>query len=306
MDASIETFRAVVNTWECDEMGHMNVRFYVMHAMDGVGSLALALGLSPRFLRDSMLKLVPREQHLRFHRELHPGHAIVMRGGVVRADAHELEVYQELRRAEGGTLCASITTRLAMRRASDGELQPFEAHVLESARALTVAVPEHGLPRGLVLSEPSPAMSLDDAFRLGLHGVYRGQVREADCDRAGVMRVDSFMGCISDGVPHFFQSLGGLTRDPSQGLGGAALEYRLIYRAFPRAGDLIEIRSGLRMQRGKTTEFCNFLFDAESGTCIMSSDAVAVMFDMRLRKAIAPPPEVAERLASQANPNLRV
>jgi len=305
VDAAIETFRAVVNTWECDEMGHMNVRFYVARAMDGVGSLALALGLGPRLLRASELKLVPREQHLRFHRELHPGHAVVMRGGVVRADAHELEVYQELRRAEGGTLCASITTRLTLC-TSDGALQSLDERVLQSARALTVAVPEHGLPRGLLLGEPSPAMSLDDAFKLGLHGVYRGQVREEDCDRGGVMRIEAFMGRISDGVPHFFQSLGGLTRDPSQGLGGAALEYRLIYRAFPRAGDIIEIRSGLRAQRGKTTEFCNFLFDAESGACIMSSDAVAVMFDMRLRKAIAPPAEVVERLASQAIPGLKV
>jgi len=150
VDAAIETFRAVVNTWECDEMGHMNVRFYVARAMDGIGSLALALGLAPRVLREAGLRLVPREQHLRFHRELHPGHAIVMRGGVVRADAQELELYQELRRAEGGVLCASVTTRLALC-AGDGELVPVTEAVLHSARALTVTIPEHGLPRGLVL-----------------------------------------------------------------------------------------------------------------------------------------------------------
>ena len=66
------------------------------------------------------------------------------------------------------------------------------------------------------------------------------------------------------------------------------------------------IRSGLRAQGPKTSEFCNFLFDVETGECVLSSDAVAVMFDMKLRKAIATPPEVAERLSAQAIVGLRV
>ena len=29
-------WRGGVNTWECDEMGHMNVRFYLAKAMEGL------------------------------------------------------------------------------------------------------------------------------------------------------------------------------------------------------------------------------------------------------------------------------
>ena len=28
----LETYRGVCNAWECDENGHMNVRFYVQRA----------------------------------------------------------------------------------------------------------------------------------------------------------------------------------------------------------------------------------------------------------------------------------
>lgn len=302
----IETYRGVVNTWECDEMGHMNVRFYVAKAMDGVQVLGSSLGLLPSFLRHAGLTLTPHEQHLRFHREVHPGDAVVMRGSVVQASAQELAVYQELRRSQGDVLCATIHSRVGLCRAEDRVPHVFGEAIVHGASAQLTSIPEQGLPRGLILRTPRPALSLKGAEELGLHRVYRGIVRSEDADLAGFMRAESFMGRISDGVPHFFHALGGLTRDPAQGLGGAALEYRLIYRAFPRLGDVLEIRSGLRAQRGKTTEFCNFIFDVATGECVMSSDAIAVMFDMKLRKAVAPPPEVVERLMAQAVPDLTV
>ena len=35
-DIGVEVWRGGVNTWECDEMGHLNVRFYVARAMEGL------------------------------------------------------------------------------------------------------------------------------------------------------------------------------------------------------------------------------------------------------------------------------
>ena len=34
MTEFLDTFRGSVNTWECDEVGHMNVQFYVARASD--------------------------------------------------------------------------------------------------------------------------------------------------------------------------------------------------------------------------------------------------------------------------------
>ncbi len=305
LDTAIETFRGVVNTWECDEMGHMNVRFYVARAMDGLASLALRIGLSPSLLRDGGLRLAPRDQHLRFHRELRPGNAIKLRCVVVKADPSELTIYQELVRADDGALCASTMMQVGLYDSDQAEHQ-FGDSVLTRARELESLIPKHGLPRGLVLRPRSAALSLDQAVQQGLHAAYRGVVRDEDCDRDGVMRTEWFMGRISDGIPHLFQAVGGLARDPEQGVGGAALEYRLVYRERPRAGDILEMRSALRAQRDKTYELCNFLFNAETGVCVLSSDAVAVMFDMRTRKAVAPPLEVTERLSAYLKPGLLV
>ena len=47
MSGMLTCYRGGVNTWECDEMGHMNVRFYVTKAEEGLGVFASALGLTP-------------------------------------------------------------------------------------------------------------------------------------------------------------------------------------------------------------------------------------------------------------------
>src|SRR5690349_9444707 len=50
--AMMEVLRSGVNTWECDQMGHMNVRHYFARANQGISVLGLALGLGPSALRE--------------------------------------------------------------------------------------------------------------------------------------------------------------------------------------------------------------------------------------------------------------
>ena len=38
-----------VNTWECDEMGHLNVRHWVAKSMEALAGLAAALGMPDAF-----------------------------------------------------------------------------------------------------------------------------------------------------------------------------------------------------------------------------------------------------------------
>ena len=36
----IDLWKGSANTWDCDEMGHMNVRIYLEKAFEGLGTLA--------------------------------------------------------------------------------------------------------------------------------------------------------------------------------------------------------------------------------------------------------------------------
>ncbi len=72
-------YQGAVNTWECDANGHLNVRFHIERAVIGLAHLAAALKLRGAYRADAGATLVPRDLHVRFLREAHPGNPLSMR-----------------------------------------------------------------------------------------------------------------------------------------------------------------------------------------------------------------------------------
>ena len=69
-------------------------------------------------------------------------------------------------------------------------------------------------------------------------------------------------------------------------MGGAVLEYRIVYRAHPRAGDRFEIRSGLAGVDSRTQRIVHWMLDPATGLAWGSAEAVAVALDLDARKII--------------------
>ena len=74
----VEIWRGGVTPWQCDEMGHMNVRFYLTIAAEGLTGLVAALGLPRAFSVDASSTVVVREHHIRFLREARAGAGLFM------------------------------------------------------------------------------------------------------------------------------------------------------------------------------------------------------------------------------------
>ncbi|MEL8056849.1 MAG: thioesterase family protein, partial [Pseudomonadota bacterium] len=82
----IPLWKGIPNTWDCDEMGHMNVRVYVEKAMEGLGNFAGAIGMPHAFHAGAPSTLQPAEHHIRYIREAHAGAPLIMTGCVVDWD----------------------------------------------------------------------------------------------------------------------------------------------------------------------------------------------------------------------------
>ena len=54
------------------------------------------------------------------------------------------------------------------------------------------------------------------------------------------------------------------------------LEYRLVYRRWPRAGDRFVIRTGRGFQKEKTHSFVHWIMDPDTGEAWCTTEAVAV------------------------------
>jgi len=69
--AEMEVWRGSVNSWECDQMGHLSARYYNALVRQGLVGIAAKLGLSGAFRSDAGDTLIVTEQHLRFLGRIH-------------------------------------------------------------------------------------------------------------------------------------------------------------------------------------------------------------------------------------------
>ncbi len=288
--AEIEVWRGSVAAWECDGMGHLNVGFYVAKSMQALTGLAAELGMAGAFAPQAASTLMVREQHIRFLREARPGAPLSIDGGVIEVGESEARLMFLMRHASG-ELAASFQTQVAHVTAHDGRAFAWSERFRKQAEAFRVEVPEKAAPRSIGLEPVTTTASLARADALGLKCTGRSVVQAAECDAFGRMRTEGFMQRLSDAVPHLFaegrpgQDKGGQD-DGARKVGGAAMEYRLIHHAWPRAGDRMEMRSGSSGGDARFRRLVHWLVDPQTGQPWGSAEAVAVSFDLETRKII--------------------
>ncbi len=294
----LESYRGYVNTWECDDVGHMNVQFYIGRFTEALGSVCVALGLGPRAARTYGLSLVPIEDHVHFRTELRVSDAMTVASGIKDHGPYSLTVYHELREAVSGRVSATALTRMAAKRAGAEDLVPLPPAVANRAAAMVVDVPAHAEPRSVGPDKPPlPALSLDEARSRGLIHTYSGMVQPKDCSADGRLLPQGFMARHSDGGGHLWAGVG-MDRQSliGRGLGIALVEYHQHYLNLPPAGSVLDLMSGLTQVGRKTVSFAHFMFDAETGAPLGRAEATALLLDLEARKSADLTPADRDRL----------
>jgi len=308
MSEGLELWRGGVNTWECDEMGHMNVRFYVAKAVEGLAAIAAAMGLPEAYAADATSTLLVREQHIRFLREAHAGAALHMTGGVLDVGESEARILQLLIHSGSGEIAATFQTVVVHVTARDGIAFPWSDQTRKLAESLRVEAPEKAMARSVGLEPVDTTASLERAEELDLLRIGLGAVLPQDCDALGRMRPEVFIGRVSDGIGRLVGPLREIVAAaaPSKPArtGGAVLEYRLVQLDWPRAGDRFELRSGLVGADARTMRLVHWMVDPATGRPWGTSEAVAITFDLDARKAVAVTDEARASLMARATPGL--
>ena len=181
--------------------------------------------------------------------------------------------------------------------------QGCEAEFRLDGQVPAIILPPHAGPRGLPFDPIRTPPDAAATAAMGLTEAHLGAIRAEDCDRAGLMRPDVVISRIWDGVPNL-RFPGAEIGAREEGLGSAALEYRLVYLQPMRIGDLLIIRSGLRALGEKTTTWTHLLHDGVTGAPVAAAEAVGVSFDLKARKAVAIPPERRRLLEGLLVPGL--
>jgi acyl-CoA thioester hydrolase len=293
----LEVYRGSVNTWECDEMGHMNVRFYVAKMMEGLAELAHQAGMPQAFRANAASTLRPRDQHIRYIKEARAGAPFLMNACVLEVADSSVLVYQQLDHASGQP-CAAFRTWIDHVDISTGIVFPWSRQVRAALEVMKDTPPAETAPRSQDFAKPPRATAtMADADAIGAPLIGRGVVQLQDCDLTGRMMPEMFLGRISDSIGHLLsrwrEGMAEAARQRGEQVrsGGAVLEYRMVYRRWPKAGDRFVVRSARGTIQEKTHSFVHWVIDPDSGEAWATAEAVAIALNLDTRKIIPAGPE---------------
>jgi acyl-CoA thioester hydrolase len=298
-----EYWRGSAEAWECDEMGHMNVRYWVARCVDAFGVLAEDIGCSGAYSVGATATLLPTCQHIKFMREARAGAPLFLRGGIVSVGESELTFYCEMVHSFSGEIGATFITTLAHVEAKTARIFPFPARVSAFAQPHLVTIPAHGAPRSIALDGDLASGDETLANTLGFSRVGLATVRASDVDGFDRLYPEGMIGRVSNAMPNLLSQwreeataemtqIDGVVRTA----GAAVLEYRLDYLAWPGRGDLTAVYSGLCEVADKTIKLRHWLLDPLTGAPWCVCEALAVTLDLQARKIVANPPRARAAL----------
>lgn len=307
----VEVWRGGVNPWECDSMGHLNVRFYVSRASEGMAGLAAALGMPAAFTEAATATLMVREHHIRFAREARPDAALHLTAGVLEVGEDSLQALFLLTHSASGETAAAIQARLEHVTPHDGVAFPWPERIRTAAESLKLDVPPGMGPRSLQPGGPGPSGGLARALELKLPTFSGGAVLPQHCDVFGRLLPEEIMGRISDGYFQFAaasraRAAGADSTSAGPRMGAAAVEMRLAYADWPRAGARIEMRSGLKAATSRTQTLVHWLLDPVTGRPWAAAEHVVVVLDLEARKMAELSPEALTAVQAEVIAGLTV
>jgi acyl-CoA thioester hydrolase len=299
MPIGVEVWRGGVNPWECDEMGHMNVRFYARIAAEGLAAIAPHLTLDDAFSEGAGSTLLVRDQHIRYLREARSRAALYMTAQIVEMAETEAKVLLLLVHAGDDQPCASFMTRVSHVTTVEGRPFPWPKAARQAAIELMAPAPDFAQARSVPDGPFETTASLSRADQLSLTTLGAGVLTRRDLDLFGRMDAELFIGRISDGVirlalPFREAVVAHAAVKPAQ-VGGAMLEFRVVHLDWPKAGDRFVIRSGVAGVDSRGQRLIHWLLDPASGRPWAVGHAYMVTLDLDARR-IAPVSEAAQAI----------
>jgi acyl-CoA thioester hydrolase len=295
----IEAYRGYVNAWECDEMSHMNIQFYMAKASDAAFNMGVALGVGGRDEAAKAASLAPIEHHIRFHREMMVSDLVSVRSGVVDIEDRAFTLYLEMKNALSDALTATFVMRTGHRDHKGGHLSPLRNETRRRAEKLRVELPTEATARALTSDSFDRDISTARADKLGLIVSNRSVCNPWECDANGHMNPRFYMARFSECQGHFWAHIGiGRHSQAEMELATATTEYRLVHFCPLLAGNTILVRTGLFGLTQRTVHYKHWMFDGESGAPVAASEGIALLFNRTTRRAVDFPENLRARMAS--------
>ena len=140
MDGMLITHRGVVYPSQCDQMGHMNVMYYVGKFDEATWQLFASIGITPTYIREKLRGVAAIRQQISYRRELRAGDLVTVRSGILEISPKQVRFYHEMCNDQTGDLTATTVINAVHLDLQTRRSIPFPAEIVAQAAGFTVNI----------------------------------------------------------------------------------------------------------------------------------------------------------------------
>jgi acyl-CoA thioester hydrolase len=295
---------------EIDGLGHMNVRYYAERAQRANQALLAELGLGAG--GGAGPRLIQPDTYTRYQREQFAGATLVVRGGVLEADANGVRCYYELANPAKGEIAATFLFTGTLADRMSGETGPLPRAVVAKAKAARVELPAHGRPRTIDMRPPRTDLDFAELSARLADDPDDPMSRRSEwivppeaCDEHGLLAdVGAMMfGGFRMPTAEEMRRHGPMTFSTDEGhrVGWASLETRMIRVSPARVGDALCSLGAEIGLHSKVRHTRRWLFNT-TGRLVTLNDNVNIALDLDARRAIDIPASIRRSIESRLVP----
>lgn len=281
------TWAGECSAWECDDLGHLNMRHYVIKAEQARRHLIIQLGLSGAFKIGAASSVRVRDLHIKYQGEARPGDPLRIDSAIISLDEDTAQLCHYMTH-RSGKIAATIVETIEHIYLREQRAFPWPSRVHRAAPDFTAELPAPAKARTLDLSRVHVGPSRETLTGHGLAPVGAGVFEAAEVDNTGYVamgamfgRGTSTVGWASNGWPEFEDET-----YAARGLSAALLEARAVYHRRPQQGDAYDYTPALISADAYTRTILHNFTNPVNGESWMTMEAAGCKFDLNARKLI--------------------
>lgn len=291
--------------WECDELGHLNMRHYMTKVQQARQFFFISLGLPHAFETSADSTVRAQQFTVRYLKESRPGERLKISTGITALHDNSAELLHIMTHFDG-TVSAVISETVRHIYLRTGEAFKWPKRVNDTAKAFMIAAPAIAMTRGLpdtpAKAPTAPLLKSGGATLIGA-----GVFQPADVDQFQSVMPQALLGRITESIGNFEALWPEVHTSRANGdsTSAALLEIRGYIHNWATIGKPFMIYSAAQSANAYTRLAAHHIVDPISGESWASFTASGCLFDLVSRKLVKTPQAQIDALNAIALPDLR-
>jgi len=281
------TWAGECSAWECDELGHMNMRHYVHKTDEARRGLIIRLGLTTAFHSGVASTVRCRDLHIKYQGEARPGNPLRIDSAVIELGESTARLCHIMTHRDG-RIAATIVESVEHVYLPEDKVFPWPKRVRDAAPDFTAELPVPAKARNVESTKPFTGMNLSALEKAGAKVIGTGVFGASELDLTNRVTMGSFFGRTTSSIA-WFRECWPEFEDPSYQAGGmsaALLEMRAVIHRYPGQGDAYAYLPAMTSANSYTRQFVHNIVDPVSGDSWVSMQASGCKFDLNTRKLV--------------------